>query len=214
MICANAFNELENLKSVKLPSGVKYIGDYAFAGCTKLSDINIPSTVRSIGECAFAYCENLKEITIPAKVTKLGVAAFDECTMLEKITILNPLCTIDVPPLSISGEKTIPDGATVYAAKGSPAISYAKKNGNDYEYLKAVSLDKCTVSPIKNQSYTGKEITPAVTVKYNGAALKAGKHYTASYTANKKAGTATVTLTGNEKYGFTGSRKVTFKIVK
>jgi len=81
---------------------------------------------------------------------------------------------------------------------------------------KTFSIKKChikaaTINKIKNQKYTGKSIKPNVTLKYGGAKVNK-KFYTVSYKNNKKAGTATITITG--KINFTGSVKKTFKIVK
>lgn len=78
--------------------------------------------------------------------------------------------------------------------------------------IKPVSLSKATASAIKNQTYTGKALKPAVTLTYDGKTLKSGTDYTLTYKANKNAGTATVTVTG--KGNFTGTRKLTFKINK
>ena len=62
---------------------------------------------------------------------------------------------------------------------------------------------------VKDQVYTGKALTPAVTVKLNGAKLKKGTDYTVRYSGNKKVGTATVKVTGKGKY--TGSAKARTK---
>jgi hypothetical protein len=74
-----------------------------------------------------------------------------------------------------------------------------------------VSVEECTVSKIKNITYTGKALKPSVTVKYNGKTLKKNKDYTLSYKDNTKIGKATVTIKGKGNY--TGSVKKTFKIV-
>ena len=53
------------------------------------------------------------------------------------------------------------------------------------------------------QTYKGKAVTPAVKVKVNGKALKAGKDYTVTYTGNTKRGTAVVQITGIGNYSGT-----------
>lgn len=73
------------------------------------------------------------------------------------------------------------------------------------------SLVSAAVSSIKNQTYTGKALKPAVTVKLNGKTLKSGTDYTVAYKNNTKVGTATVTITGKGNY--TGMLTKTFKIV-
>ena len=69
---------------------------------------------------------------------------------------------------------------------------------------------KATISGISNKSYTGKNITQSITVKYNGKTLKNGTDYTVSYSSNKKIGTATVKIAGKGSY--TGTITKTFKI--
>lgn len=58
---------------------------------------------------------------------------------------------------------------------------------------------------------TGAEITPTVTVKLMGDALKPGVDYSVSYADNVEPGTATVTVTGQGEY--TGSKTATFAIL-
>ncbi len=49
----NAVYKNTDIKSIKLPDGLKAIGDMAFCGCVNLKKINIPDSVESIGEYAF-----------------------------------------------------------------------------------------------------------------------------------------------------------------
>ena len=72
------------------------------------------------------------------------------------------------------------------------------------------NFKKATVSGISNKSYTGKNITQSITVKYNGKTLKNGTDYTVSYSSNKKIDTATVKIAGKGSY--TGTITKTFKI--
>ena len=83
---------------------------------------------------------------------------------------------------------------------GSVSKTYSIKN----------NFKKATVSGISNKSYTGKNITQSITVKYNGKTLKNGTDYTVSYSSNKNIGTATVKITGKGSY--TGTITKTFKI--
>lgn len=81
------------------------------------------------------------------------------------------------------------------------------------EYLAGgkVSVSKLSFSKIEDQAYTGKAIKPDITVKSGYKILAAGTDYTLSYKNNTKLGTATVTVTGKGNY--TGTKKLTFKIV-
>ncbi|MDO4890241.1 MAG: hypothetical protein Q3963_02675, partial [Coriobacteriaceae bacterium] len=60
-------------------------------------------------------------------------------------------------------------------------------------------MSKVTVATVKTQKYTGKAITPELTVKYKGATLKLGRDYTVTYKNNVEAGTATAIIRGCSK---------------
>ncbi len=74
------------------------------------------------------------------------------------------------------------------------------------------SISSCTVSGLSAKAYTGKAITPAVTVKDGATVLKKGTDYTVAYSNNTKVGTATVTITGKGSYS--GTLTKTFAIKK
>ncbi|MBR3313306.1 MAG: hypothetical protein IKG18_04120 [Atopobiaceae bacterium] len=78
--------------------------------------------------------------------------------------------------------------------------------------ITAAPISKARAAKLKNQPFTGKARKPTVSLTYGGAKLKAGRDYTVSYKNNTKAGTATITVTG--KGNFSGTRALTFKIVK
>ncbi len=86
-----AFARCTKLKSVKLPSTLKYIGDNAFRGCLSLQNINLPENVSSIGEEAFWQCESLRSLTIPESVKAIGSDAFSFCTKLGEVEILGEI---------------------------------------------------------------------------------------------------------------------------
>ena len=65
MIGKKAFDHLENLETISLPSGFMRIYDSAFSSCTSLKSIVIPEGVKSIGNSAFSSCTSLKSIVIP-----------------------------------------------------------------------------------------------------------------------------------------------------
>lgn len=71
-------------------------------------------------------------------------------------------------------------------------------------------ISSATVSRIKNQTFTGAEITPDISVKYKGTALNLGSDYTVRYDNNTMSGTAAVIITGMGNYS--GEKRVTFKI--
>ncbi len=72
-----------------------------------------------------------------------------------------------------------------------------------------------TVSDIKDQTYTGKEIKPKITVKdaQTKKTLKANTYYTLSYENNINAGTAFVVIEGIGEKGYDGTLRVPFTIL-
>ena len=74
------------------------------------------------------------------------------------------------------------------------------------------NIKNATVTNIPTKYYTGKALTPKPSVKMNDKTLKENVDYKLSYSNNKNIGTATITITGIGDY--TGTKKVTFKIVQ
>ncbi len=77
------------------------------------------------------------------------------------------------------------------------------------------SLSGATVE-VSPDAYTfdGSAKTPSVTVSYNGKTLTAGTDYTASYSDNTNAGTASVSITAVDGGNFTDSTSAAFTISK
>lgn len=72
-------------------------------------------------------------------------------------------------------------------------------------------VSKLTYSAVASQSYTGKSLKPAVTVKNGSKKLKAGTDYAITYSGNQKIGSGKIVITGKENY--TGTKTIHFKIV-
>ena len=77
----------EDIKCVKICSGITSIGSRVFEDCTSLTSITIPNSVTSIGGRAFSDCTSLTSITIPDSVTRIDNRAFQNCKSLKSITI-------------------------------------------------------------------------------------------------------------------------------
>ena len=105
-----------------VPSSVTTIGNYAFAGCSKLTAVQFTgsstitggftprgeegesstattvefgnSNITSIGSYAFAGCSSLTKINLPIKVTAINEGTFANCTNLAHITIPSGITTI------------------------------------------------------------------------------------------------------------------------
>lgn len=78
--------------------------------------------------------------------------------------------------------------------------------------IKAKALSKTTLSGVSaSYKYTGKNITPTVTLKDGTKKLVKNTDYTVTYKNNKAVGTATITIKGKGNYSGTVTK--TFKII-
>ena len=73
-LCAEAFPECTQLKSINLPN-VKSIGQSAFYSCDNMEAVNAPNAT-SIGDMAFMACSRLRKVTL-GNISKAGTEIFD-----------------------------------------------------------------------------------------------------------------------------------------
>lgn len=79
------FKDFKELEIIKLPGGLKYVGDSAFYGCDKLDSVNFGNTSSlNIGKFAFANCKSILSIKLPEKAV-IGESAFMDCPSLKEV---------------------------------------------------------------------------------------------------------------------------------
>ncbi len=74
-------------------------------------------------------------------------------------------------------------------------------------------IEGVAVHHIPDQEYNGKPQEPDLTITYKGRTLEEDTDYTLDYSNNVDVGTATVTITGVENSGFTGTTEANFNII-
>ncbi len=99
-ISNGAFNNQENLKSIVIPSGVRFLrngygSSFAFSGCKNLESVQLPSDLQTLPERLFSVCPSLKHLELPNSVTHIEKNAIFQCRGLESIKLSNNLVTID-----------------------------------------------------------------------------------------------------------------------
>ncbi len=82
-----AFLDCNRLTYIKIGSGVKSIGSYAFGQCSGITSITIPDSVTIIKDSAFINCKSLMNVTIGNGVNTIESGAFERCSKLESIKI-------------------------------------------------------------------------------------------------------------------------------
>lgn len=75
------------LKTIKLPPGLKSIGNSTFKNCEHLIEIDLPNTLEIIDDNCFSYCSELKKIIIPDSVYDIPSSCFYGCEGLEHIIL-------------------------------------------------------------------------------------------------------------------------------
>lgn len=75
------------LKDIKMPEGLKTIGDFAFAGCSSITQISLPRTITHIGISSFSDCKSLCNISFPISLIDIGISAFSGCVSLSSIIV-------------------------------------------------------------------------------------------------------------------------------
>lgn len=78
---------LSDNQSVKLPTGLKSIGNFALYKNRNIKSIVLPEGLTHIGEEAFRECRSLSCISLPASLTRIDQFAFLECDNLSTIII-------------------------------------------------------------------------------------------------------------------------------
>lgn len=79
-IAAQAYYD-EDMTSCDIPSGIRRIGEFAYARAS-LTSARIPDGVEEIGYAAFYHCDELTDVVIPNSVNTIGVSAFDKTPWL------------------------------------------------------------------------------------------------------------------------------------
>lgn len=137
----------KKLTSLRLPAGLKTIGQGALAG-NSFAAIEIPQTVTSIGIGAFYDNAALRSIAIPASVTELGEYALARCTALGEAD-LSSLSVTSLPDRLFSEDTAL---ETVKFPAGIKTIGQGSFAG--CTALESVSLP-ASVAVIGKHAFTG-----------------------------------------------------------
>ncbi|WP_051525828.1 leucine-rich repeat protein [Butyrivibrio proteoclasticus] len=86
-----AFSDCVNLGSMFFGSELKYIGSYAFDGCSQLSAITFEKSKEDIvlGEYCFQNSTSLRSVILPEKLATIPIGAFTGCSNLTSVTVKN-----------------------------------------------------------------------------------------------------------------------------
>ena len=156
------------------------------------------------------------KIVVSKKSLNNGLITLSETSYVYDGTYKKPTATVtfggkvlqEGKDYTISYRNNLNVGVTTVIATGmGDYTGYTSKNFT----ITKRAMAGGTVSMASSVSFTGRNITPSVTVKVAGRTLTNGTDYTVSYSNNKNVGTATVKITGKGNYS--GSLSAKFDIV-
>lgn len=187
---ARAFEGVSDLSSIDLPEGLVYLGPSAFADCKNLQSVFIPSSLgtergteagEGFDSAPFSGCESLNDVTFGEGISVIPEGLLSN-TGLSSITIPDSVEEVHdwafygtdlrdayVPSSVVRFEQGMYNSifantTLIHCAAGSPAHSYAEKNGLLYildldphpNYARANLhvVDAVTLSSIEGASVT------------------------------------------------------------
>lgn len=208
----SCFRDCPNLESVKFGK-IEYLSELVFSNCTSIKSIDL-TEVLGLSPTAFDGCTNLETITYKdsdeAEKATVSNGAFDSTESLQTVMLGSSVGKIEANAFSncaslntayISQEITDIDD-TAFANCENLTIICDSEDSYAYKYAAKNNIPVTTMilSPIANQTYTGEEITPEITVKSSGKELKNGVDYDLFFEDNIDSGTASVIIFGKGDY--------------
>ena len=180
-----------NLYPLYIPSGVRFIGDYAFYDTDCFNGVDFESDtgesqLERIGNYAFANCTECTSVEIPASVKTIGENAFADCDYLKSAVYQGTKEQWDKVSVG-AGNEDLTDVLTF-----------------QYTQVKSVVLSN------SSYTYNGKVQRPTIKT-ISGKELKEGTDYDVKWSnkSSKNAGSYTVTVTGKGDYVGTSTAKYT-----
>lgn len=183
-----AFIGAKYLKSVTIPSSIKYIKDYAFQNCEALESVvlpidlwelgnqvfsgckslkgnfKIPNGITVIGENLFLNCEKLQGVELAAGTTRIGTQAFAGCKALTSLSIPDTVNYIGLKAFKGTGltEVEVPASVTTlcsYAFEDCTALTSATVSAG-VEYVTGSWFNGCTALEELTLPFVGQDVHP------------------------------------------------------
>ena len=183
-------------------------GNYVLATSGQQTETTADITVKAVTVSGITAEDKIYDTGTEATLVFTG-AAFDGKLDSDKLSVtatgafadanVGENKTVNISGLILGGDDA---GNYVLATSGQQATATASITAKEVANP-TVTAENCT--------YTGKELTPTVTVK-DGEAVIPESEYTVAYSDNTLAGTAAVTITDKEGGNYTVSGSTTFEI--
>lgn len=151
-------------------SGVSKVGEYAFAGCSKLQEVTFASDIKVLPEGVFSGCKKLETVNGIENVTEVGSYAFRNCEKLTEISlpklqVIGDSAFESTALLELSAPEVVEIGAAAF--KGSNALE-------ELEFASATTIGSEAFAQMKNLRVValGGVTEMGASVFYNSANLQ------------------------------------------
>lgn len=100
----------DQIKLVIVGQGVTSIGSSAFQDCENLETVRLPNTLTALGKAAFLRCGELTNVKLPASLKSVGEDCFTDCEKLVLLDLTGVPDEIMELRTSLEGTVTLPAG--------------------------------------------------------------------------------------------------------
>ncbi|MBR3169640.1 MAG: S-layer homology domain-containing protein [Lachnospiraceae bacterium] len=218
------FGDCSSLTNVNLSSfDTSNVYDMSgmFAGCSSLTHLDLSNINTSSLRSTYGmvrYCRNLKYLDLSSFDTSKMRDPYDMYIMFEDDTNLEVLRTpkkhrrsdVDLPITMYDKEGNA--YTTLPVVENSIVLGKTQAIAQEYS-VNDISECAITINPT-SYTYDGTSKEPDVTVMDGTTTLALGTDYTVTYSKNKDAGTAVVTITATDTGNYEGTVTVDFTIEK
>ena len=169
--CSNLLTLNSNIDGAfNIPTGVKVINDYAFAGCAQVSNVNLSNSVTSIGNHAFSGCiliekfnsSNDLELIVPTSCELIGNYAFENCDLINTVIVPDTVSSIGYG--AFKGCDSIENITLPFVGKTALSTGYEGVFGYIFGYYKPSITTEYTTS--QNKGYTTQGVCHFNSEKY------------------------------------------------
>jgi hypothetical protein len=135
-----AFSSCRGLYGVIIPNSVRHIASGAFY-YTNISSVSLPQGIKCISSSTFQHCENLRKVVIPQSVTNIETGAFYFSSRIEDLYLL-----AKTPPVvSEEGLSVFDTGiyneATLYVPIGSKELYQSSPVWKEFKQIVEIETE-------------------------------------------------------------------------
>ena len=210
-IGAHAFEGLTEITTVTIPEHMSgKIGDYAFAGCTKLTAIKTGTSFTSVGTKAFFGCSALTDIELMF-VQSIGDSAFEGCKLLKAASLSHAtkvgsrafvdcakIETISMPESGTIGDSAFEGCLSLATVSASKVTAIGRRTF--FGCAKLTTADIQEVAIIPESAFEGCSVLATLTMttatEYGARAFFGCREADISLATVKKVGAAALAGTG------------------